>query len=193
MYYNKLHIDPSAPVQPPSEPVPRSKPSINAEGCYIAGSMHGKEREAKKEADKQAAADKEARADAVWTLERRQQVEATETKLEELRGSVERLAASSGGVGHLRVLIWSRTGHGPKAKKNKAPDCLLTKEALVACEASPTTKCPPAIDEAPQLSGEGSDGGRRSERHCRGAGRADGRGDGGRGGGSGRGDGGLNV
>ena len=41
--------------------------------------------------------------------------------------------------------------HGPKAKNNKAPDCALTKEAIEACKACGSTKCPPEEDEAPQL------------------------------------------
>lgn len=60
---------------------------------------------------------------------------------------MKRLAASKCGVAHLRGLIWSRTGHGPKAKNNNQPDCELTKEAIEACKASALTKCPPAADE----------------------------------------------
>ena len=148
----------TAAVAPPTVPVPRSKAALNSIGCYISGPDHGRELAATTQKQQQQAADKEARADAVWTVERRKQVAATEAKLEELGGSVERLAGSYGGVGHLRVLIWSRTGHGPKAKNNTAPDCLLTAEATAACLASAVTKCPPEIDEAPVLSGEGSGG-----------------------------------
>ena len=35
---------------------------------------------------------------------------------------------------------------------------MLTIEATAACQASAVTKCPPADDEAPVLSGEGSGG-----------------------------------
>jgi hypothetical protein len=141
-------------VAPPTVPVPRTQASLNAGGCYITGAMHGQElaASAQKAKDKETA--KEARADAMWTAERRALVAAVEAKLEELGGSVERLAAVKGGVTHLRNLIWSRTAHGPKAKNNTKPDCELTKEAIAACTASAVTKCPPATDEDPELSAQ---------------------------------------
>ena len=55
-------------------------------------------------------------------------------------GSVAALGEARGATKHLRELIWSRTGHGPKAKNNANGE--LTAEAEKACKDQPSSLCP---------------------------------------------------
>ena len=151
----------TAPVDAPTVPVPRARASLNGNGLYISGPDHGRELQARAEAQEAAEAAKVARAAACWTPERREAVAKAEELLAgECEGSVERLAGQTGGVTHLRNLIWSRTARGPKAKNNKE-NALLT-EAIAACETCGYTKCPPVDKDAPEL-GEAGGGGTGGE------------------------------
>ena len=117
--------------------------------------MHVQQQDADKQAAQEKQQGKEQHMADRWTVERRADVRKAEEQFRECKGSVQRLPECRGGVGLLRALVWSRTGHAAKAKHNK--NGAITKEAEVACEAQATSFCPADDDEASQLSAEGSE------------------------------------
>ena len=106
----------------------------------------------------QAKADKE---NAYWARHRQDVTEA-EAELE-AKGTPSKLK-----VKELKALIISRTGSGPKATNNKAPEFPILKEARAAMAANAESKCPDeneplligdvGADAAAAAAAEGSDG-----------------------------------
>ena len=128
----------AAPVERPSEPVPRAtKRSLNKHGVYVTGQTHQDQRAASKAEAKEAVEQAEVRGQELWNAKgRREAVTKAEAALEEDDGSVDKLARRVGAVGLLGALVWSRTGHGPKKKNNTpagATESELVTEVKRAC------------------------------------------------------------
>ena len=111
---------------------------------FINSESHGRFLEEQKQKVEAARAGKEARTCGMWD-KHRESIQSAEQALCDA-SSLEDLAASRGGVAHLKMLILSRTGKHAKAKNNKCAagedESDLIKEARAAIQARSTTPLP---------------------------------------------------
>ena len=144
---------PVVPLQ--TERIRRDAESLrsNLYGCIVGSAQHRVAVSRARDKNKALAKKKQATVATFWDKHRPAAVKA-ETALAEL-GDIDKL-----GVGHLKAIVLSRTGHLAKAKNNL--DGALLAEARAAATAQPSTLLPePAVPAADALGdsegGEGED------------------------------------